>query len=223
MSDFTIHTVPGSPYARAVLLTLEEKGETWDLVPLTPGAHRGPGHLARQPFGRMPAFDHAGFQIYETQAILRYLDRVLPAPPLTPSDARCEARMNQIIGITDWYFMPQVGAPIVFPRLVGPRLGIPVSDAGIAAALPAAVHCVGEIARLLGDHPFMAGDALSLADLMIAPHLSMLAETPEGQDMLAAHQHLTAWLGRIEDRASMRNTTWDALDARVNAPLARAV
>jgi glutathione S-transferase len=32
----------------------------------------------------------------ETQAILRYVDRILPAPPLTPSDSRRAARMDQV-------------------------------------------------------------------------------------------------------------------------------
>jgi glutathione S-transferase len=30
----------------------------------------------------IPVLEHDGFMLYETQAILRYLDRVLPAPPL---------------------------------------------------------------------------------------------------------------------------------------------
>ena len=34
MSEFTVHTVPGSPFARAVLATLEEKGARYRLAPL---------------------------------------------------------------------------------------------------------------------------------------------------------------------------------------------
>jgi glutathione S-transferase len=32
----------------------------------------------------VPVLEHDGFLLYETQAILRYLDRVLPKPALTP-------------------------------------------------------------------------------------------------------------------------------------------
>jgi glutathione S-transferase len=83
------------------------------------GAFAAPEHLIRHPFGRIPVMDHGDFRLYEMQAILRYLDRIIPEPSLTPRDPRAEARMNQICGITDWYFMPQVSAPITFQRLVG--------------------------------------------------------------------------------------------------------
>lgn len=103
MSEFVVHGVPGSPYVRKVLLMLEEKGAAWRLAAIAPQDSKRPPHLARQPFGRMPVLDHIGaeggdFQLYETQAILRYLDRILPEPPMTPDDVRTEARMNQVIG-----------------------------------------------------------------------------------------------------------------------------
>jgi len=83
------------------------------------GAFAAPEHLIRHPFGHIPVMDHGDFRLYEMQAILRYLDRIIPEPSLTPRDPRAEARMNQICGITDWYFMPQVSAPITFQCLVG--------------------------------------------------------------------------------------------------------
>ena len=81
MPEFVVHTIPGSPYARAVMATLEEKAAKWRIAPLAPGEHKQPSHLARQPFGRMPALEHGEFTLYETQAILRYLDRIMPRPP----------------------------------------------------------------------------------------------------------------------------------------------
>jgi glutathione S-transferase len=85
MNEFVVHIVPGSPFSRAVLATLEEKRAPYELVPVVPGTLRSPQHLSRHPFGRVPVLEHAGFRLYETQAILRYLDRVLPQPALTPS------------------------------------------------------------------------------------------------------------------------------------------
>ena len=58
MSEFTVHTIPGSPFARAVLATLEEKGASYRLAPMAPGAHKSPEHLARHPFGRVPVLEH---------------------------------------------------------------------------------------------------------------------------------------------------------------------
>ena len=95
MSEYLVHIVPGSPFSRAVLVTLEEKNTRYRLMPVVPGTLRSSQHLSRHPFGRVPVLEHDGFVLYETQAILRYLDRVLPAPALTPVDARTAARMDQ--------------------------------------------------------------------------------------------------------------------------------
>ena len=58
MSEFTVHTIPGSPFARAVPATLEEKGASYRLAPMAPGARKSPEHLARHPFGRVPVLEH---------------------------------------------------------------------------------------------------------------------------------------------------------------------
>lgn len=217
MSDFVIHGVIGSPFVRAVLMGLEEKGRGWRLQPLAPGASKSPEYLARHPFGRVPAVEHDGFQLYETQAVLRYLDRIEPEPPLTPPDPRQAARMDQIMGINDWYLFAHASAPIGFPRVVAPRIGFPADSSKVAEALPRARVCIGEIARLLDGQPFLAGDALSLADLMVAPQLSLLMECEEGQDLMAPHAALSAWLERMEARPSMIATSWERLEATAKA------
>src|ERR1700694_3242943 len=97
MSDFIVHSIPGSPFGRAVLAALEEKGASYRLSPVAPGSFKSPEHMARHPFGRVPVLEHGGFMLYETQAILRYLDRVLRAPALTPVDPKARARLDQVI------------------------------------------------------------------------------------------------------------------------------
>ena len=84
-------------------------------------------------------------------------------------------------------------------------------------AIPNAGICIAEIARLLDGHSWMAGEALSLADLLLAPHLSMLALAPEGAAILREHENLRGWLARIEARPSMQETTWDRLLERAAA------
>jgi glutathione S-transferase len=212
MSEFVIHGVPGSPFVRAVLMGLEEKNHGWRLQPVAPGASKSPEHLARHPFGRVPAVEHGDFQLYETQAVLRYIDRIHPEPPLTPADPRKAARMDQIMGVNDWYLFAHAMAPIGFPRVVAPRIGFPADASKVAEALPRAEVCVREIARLLGAQPFLAGGALSLADLMVAPQLSLLMECEEGGSLMAPHAALSAWLERMEARPSMIATTWARLE-----------
>ncbi|HEX4181819.1 MAG TPA: glutathione S-transferase family protein, partial [Caulobacteraceae bacterium] len=208
MREFTVHGVPGSPYVRIALLGLEEKGAAWRLAPMHIGEMRGPSHIEKHAFGRMPILDHGDFRLYEAQAILRYLDRIIPQPSLTPSDPRAEARMNQLCGITDWYVMPDISSGVTFGRVVAPKFGIPVDEAKIQAAIPRARVCVAEISRLLGSQTYLAGEAVSLADLMMAPHLSILEGTAEGEEMLAPHANVRDWIERMEARPSMRNTTW---------------
>jgi hypothetical protein len=134
-----------------------------------PGTMRAPEHLSRHPFGRVPVLEHDGFSLYETQAILRYLDRVLPTPALTPGDCKAAARMDQAMNVNDWYLFQGVANVIGFQRVVKPRLmGLAADEAAIEAAMPQAHAVFGELAQLLGEQSYFAGDAVSLADLPIA-------------------------------------------------------
>ena len=217
MSRMIVHGVPGSPYVRAALLTLEEKDAEYELAAMALGTLKQEPHLSRHPFGRIPAFEHDGWMLYETQAIMRYVDAVAPGPRLQPEEPRAAARMNQLMGITDWYVMRQVSMPITRNRVVAPRFNRPVDEDVVAKAIPDARNCVAEIGRLLDGHTWMAGAALSLADLLLAPHLSMFAEAPEGAQILQEHENLRGWLARIEARPSMEATSWDRLLQRVAA------
>jgi glutathione S-transferase len=218
MTEFIVHSIPGSPFGRAALATLEEKGAPYRLAPLAPGAIRSPEHLALHPFGRIPVLEHDGFLLYETQAILRYLDRVLRTPGLTPADPRAAARMDQVMNVNDWYLFQGVGNVIVFHRVIGPRvMGLKPDEAAIEAAMPKARAVFSELARLLGDQPFFAGAAVSLADLMVAPQLAFFPATPEWAELGAPHQNLVAWLARMEARPSMKATTWERVSEMAKA------
>jgi glutathione S-transferase len=218
MSEFIVHSIPGSPFGRATLATLHEKGAAYRFSPVAPGALRSPEHLARHPFGRVPVLQHGGFMLYETQAILRYLDRVLPAPALTPSDVKRAARMDQVMNVNDWYLFQGVGNVIVFHRVVGPRvMGLTPDEAAIAAAMPKARAVFEELARLLGEQPFFAGDTISLADLLVAPPVGFFKETPEWAELGAPHANLVAWLARMEARPSFQATTWQRLSQLAQA------
>ena len=196
----------GSTYVWSARLALAEKGEAHELVDVPIGTFRDEPHRSRHPFGKVPAFEHDGFALYETQAIMRYIDEAFAAAPLQPIDLHEFSRMNQIIGIVDSYAWSAIAARIVFPRLMAPRLGLPVDEGDIAAAVPRAALCLSEIARLAGDNEFLAGERVSLADLMVAPLLYYFAKAPEGAEPLAAHPTLGAWLRRIEARQSFQVT-----------------
>ena len=62
-----------STYVRTVRLVLDEKAAAYELVEIDilKGGNKTPEYLARHPFGRVPAFEHDGFALYETSAITR--------------------------------------------------------------------------------------------------------------------------------------------------------
>jgi glutathione S-transferase len=209
MKDFAVYTIPGSPFGRAVLATLEEKGARYRLNAMTPQQMRSPEHLALHPFGRMPILEHGDFRLYETQAILRYLDRVVPGPSHTPADAESAARMDQLMNVNDWYLFPGAASVIGFQRIVGPKLlGLATDEAAVAAAMPKTQVAVDVIAR-------------ELADLMLAPQFVFLAMTPEWASLAKAHAHLDRWLERMNAHRGMQATTWERV-AAMATPLRQA-
>jgi glutathione S-transferase len=211
MSDIVIHGVPGSPYVRSALLGLEERGLRYQLAVLPKGTVRSEEHLLRHPFGRIPVMDHGDFRLYETQAILRYVDTLGSGPSLVPRDPQAAARMNQIIGIVDWYLFPAATVGITAERLMSQYFwGRPADETNIAAALPQARTCIRELERLKGAAHFMTGEQLSIADLMLVPHLEFFRATPEGAELLKGTA-LEGWLTRMSLRASMQATEMERL------------
>jgi len=206
MSDIRVFGIPGSPFLRSVEIALTEKRIDYQLQPIQPGEHKQPEYLARHPFGRIPAFEHDGFAIYETQAIIRYLDDVFPDPPLTPADPKARARMNQVIGIIEWYFFPKAAAPIGFQRIIGPRLlGIPSDDSIVADAMPTARLCLAELDRLLDDKLYLTGEQVTIADIMLGAQLDLFSECAEGRELICGTR-LQPWLERMRARPSFEAT-----------------
>jgi glutathione S-transferase len=218
MSEFVVYNIPGSPFGRAVLATLVEKGAPYRLSAVAPGTMKSEPHLSRHAFGRVPVLEHGDFILYETQAILRYLDRVVPEPALTPRDAKAAARMDQVMNICDWYLFQGVNNVIGFHRIVGPRLmGLTPDEAAIAEAMPKAHIVINELSRLLGDQAYFAGSAISLADILVAPQLDFLAQTPEWKPLSAHAGNLAGWLSRMNDGESFKATTWERVAEQAKA------
>lgn len=206
MAEIDVYGIPGSPFLRSVEIGLHEKALDYTLHALAPGEHKQPACLARHPFGKIPAFEHDGFVIYETQAILRYLDSNFRNPPLTPADPKAAARMNQVIGIIECYYFPKAGVPIGFNRIIAPRLlGMPGDEAAIAEAMPMARGCFAEFDRLLGDKTYLTGDTISLADIMLGAHLDLFCESREGRELIGGTR-LEPWLERMKARPSFAAT-----------------
>jgi glutathione S-transferase len=115
------------------------------------------------------------------------------------------------VGIIDWYVFPQITVKITAERLMSQAFwGRPANEETVAGALPAARTCVSELARLKGSAPFLTGDSVSIADLMLAPQLIMFGITPEGQTLLKG-SGLDEWAARMSARPSLQATERERL------------
>lgn len=204
----TLYGAPYSVYTRSARLALIEKGVdyTLEMVDVHGPGGMPPGYLQRQPFGKIPAFEHDGFALFETGAILRYIDEAFPGPSLQPRDVQARARMNLAISVCDSYLYPHGVWGIFVERVSKPKRGVAPDDQKVAASLPKAAACHAVLAEILGDQAYLCGAALSLADLHAVPMLACLAMTEEGRGMMAAHSVLSRWWGRMGVRESMRQT-----------------
>lgn len=216
MSEFVIFSVPGSPFGRMPLLVCEEKGAPYQFAAMGMGDNQSPEYLARNPFGKIPALEHGDFRLYETRAMITYIDQVAGGPSLTPTDPKAVARMNQVMNIADWYVAPTISNAIGWNRVVAPMFGMPSDLDAVAEAMPLARTTIKALEDILGDNPYFAGDQISLADIMAFAHIEFMPMSPEGRELLEGSP-LNAWLDRMNARPSAHATSWDELNRRAAA------
>lgn len=197
-----------SVYVRSARLALAEKGVAYRLVPVDVFAPGGPlaEHLARQPFGKIPALAHGDVALYETVAILRYIDEAFEGPPLQPDDPPGRARMTQVLSILDTYAYRTLVWDIFVERVVRTRDGAPADEVKISSAMGQARTIVSALETLCEDGPFLLGDRLTLADCHAAPMLTLFRQAEEGAMLLKGAPKLAAWLERFEARPSFAAT-----------------
>lgn len=198
--------VSGSPYSWRVLLTLEVKrlGYASRLLEASKGDLKKPEYLALNPRGKVPTLKEGDFVLYESLAIMNYLDHKYPQPPLFGRAAREAARIFRLISEYVSYLDGPLGR-IVLPVYFG-------TAAEKADDIRAAVHDVhAELGRLeayLGDAAWLGGDTICAADIAIYPFIKSLeraaskdAAKPLELGLLpldARYPRLAAWMGRIE-------------------------
>ncbi|CAB3774341.1 glutathione S-transferase family protein [Paraburkholderia humisilvae] len=196
----------GSTYVRTVRMLLAEKNLLgYEQVPINvlKGEPRGDEHRARHPFGKVPVVDVDGFRIIETTAIMRYLDTVLPGPSLIPTTPKDRARMDMVTSIVDSYgygALLSVAGYYLFPDFVGGQ-----NDDALKAALEKSRLVLNELMRIKGDSPYLAGSALSIADLYLAPIIAYVTLTPHRDEILAL-KGVGDWWERVIAHESFRST-----------------
>ena len=88
-----LHYNPLSTFSRRVLIAIAEKQGPHQLVVVDMAArrHREQPYLSLNPYGRVPTLEEDGFVLFESTAILNYLEATRPTPPLAPAVARGRA------------------------------------------------------------------------------------------------------------------------------------
>lgn len=193
---------PGSTCTRKVLTTLAEKGHDAEfvMVDIMKGEHKVPSYAAKQPFGVIPVLEDDGFSLYESRAIIRYLDARLEGPALTPKDLKDRARMEQYISIEQSYFSPasmKVIWNLLFKKMMGQEPDMAAVEQGRIDV--AKTFDVAE--RDLATREYLAGSAFSLADIVWAPYMHYLGAAGESA-LIKDRPHVDAWWKRVSGRSS---------------------
>jgi glutathione S-transferase len=206
MNRVTLFGASYSVYVRIVRLALMEIGVPYDPVEIDIFAKEGiPAEYGeRHPFGRIPAFEHGGFRLFETDAIVGYILDRFGDHELIPRDIRQRARMRQIMRIMDNYGYRDLVWGIYVEETERGRAGALQPD-----ELERAAKCLSVIEGLAAA-PFLVGTDPTVADLWALPMLAYLRLSPSGNALLRAAPKLNAWLDRMQDRASVQATRFPA-------------
>jgi glutathione S-transferase len=192
-----------STYTRTVRMALTEKGVAYKHLPLAPHT---PEVLAANPFGRIPVFFDGPIALYETSAIVRYVEECFDGPsllPMGPTDrARCEQWASLVNGHLYDSMVRHYVLQYVFPKGEG---GQP-DRAAIAAVVPEMTRQLAVLEQAYAGGDFLAGATVSMADLFVAPILAYLPMFPEGKQLLGDCPNVRRAQAVIAERASFAAT-----------------
>ncbi|MER8489968.1 glutathione S-transferase family protein [Mesorhizobium australicum] len=193
-----------SVYVRIVRLALEEKGIAYDIVPVDIFAEGGvpEWYGKHHPFGRIPAFEHDTFRLFEASAIARYVDEGFAGPALQPTDPLARATMNQIIGILDAYAYRAMVWDVAVERLQKTEPDVAL----IANGLRQAETVLKVLTSLKAQGPWLLGNQLTLADLHAAPIIAYFVKVPEGHNLLTQFAGIWDLYLRMAGRLSFVRT-----------------
>ena len=196
----TFYCGSGSPYAWKVWLTLEHKRIPYDfrLLSFDRGDLRTPEFRAVNPRGQVPAIVDDGFALWESMAIVEYLEERYPQQPLMPRDAAARATVRRLMLEADnhLYAAQSDLMDATLYRTAGTAEDPTRIAAGQGKLLQELLHWD---ALLVGE--YLAG-ALSLADFTAYPYVRLVRRIDDRQpnnglgDRLPAR--LAAWMRRIE-------------------------
>lgn len=204
MSDVEIYGPAFSTYVWSTRMALYEKDVD---VKLTGHMPNSPDQQKVHPFGKAPAFRHGDFTLYETAAILEYIDEVFEGRSLVPADPQERARMRQWMGVLSAYLYTPIVSGVVIQRVFVQKNGGEVDEEAIAQAAETANARLEVVESALDGRQWLAGGDLSAADLMMAPVIAYASMMGEAKVIFEGRDNVREWLGRMQSRPGFKQTT----------------
>jgi glutathione S-transferase len=198
----------GSPFSWRVLLALEAKRLPYvsHLLEMSQGQHKRPAYLALNPRGQVPTLRDGDYSVYESVAILAYLDRKYPEIPLFGTTAEESGKIWRVVCETTSY-LEQPTDEFILPIYRGQSTE---KAELVRASLPPIQAELARVEATLrdGDQTWLAAATLSAADIVVFPLVMSLLRAA-GKPAAAAFEHgltpfaekypaLAAWVARIE-------------------------
>ena len=176
----------GSPYSWRVLLALEYKKLAYrsTLLQFSKQEHKSAQMLKMNPRGRVPVLKDGDYVCFESLAILTYLDRKYPEPPLFGRSAEEAGTVMRVICEYQVYVeehITKIIAAIFFQGLEGK-----LDD--IAKSMQVVASEARTIEGRLSQSAWLVGESLSAADLVVYPGIQLLLralERREAQELRA--------------------------------------
>jgi len=191
---------PSSSYVRTARMGFAEKGVA---ITLKPVASHSPELLAVHPFGRMPALLDGETAIWETTAILRFVDESFgDGPLLTPGRISDRVQCDQWVSAVNCYLydtmVRRYVLQYIYPQGEAGQPDRKVIDQAVSE-MPAQLAALEKVYE---RSDFIAGEGISFADLFVAPILHYLEQMPEGKRLLTDMPNIRRAQGVIRQRPS---------------------
>ena len=191
-----LHGYGYSVYNRIARLALLLKEVGHETVEVDPFAELPEAYLRLHPFGLVPVLTHGAFELFETGAITRYVDRAFEGPPLQPGSAAALARMDQVISVVDSYAYRPMVRQVSSHAFFRPHFGEDSSREQIDMGLEASRKVLSFLGGVAGEGLVLSGRDFTLADCHLAPMIDYFVRAEEGKAALSRHPALQAWWDR---------------------------
>jgi glutathione S-transferase len=198
-----LYHLPLSPFSRKVRLALAEKRIPFDSR-VERVWERREEFLAMNPACTVPVLQDAnGLVLADSWAICEYLDEAYPDTPLLGRTLAERAEVRRLVSWFDQKFYAEVTRNLLHEKQMKRQLGQGNPDAAaIRAGYANLKPHMDYIGWLAETRAWLAGPALSLADLAAAAHLSALDYIGDVDWTLS--DSVKDWYARIKSRPSFR-------------------